>query len=219
MRRILLLTSGLAILGFVVLLGYLSAINPLYVPWFGIASAVLAPVGLSILGKSLSSDSRKMLTDLSRLSTIPEISRLIAEAETQEARVRLLQEQQHQLEELIKYETERRALELRKDFLEKDAIDILKELNKVNKALESLTAKNSDSLVMQQLQDLYVRLETEEGNAVSISLRNKTHVFHRKDFKWFSIYGDLVYAFLSDYAEYQRTVKRRKAKKKTNINT
>ena len=87
LTRALAALLALAALAGVVYLGILSGKHAKFVVWFGIASAIAAPLGLSLLAYAVFRGDREVIEGLSK---VPEIARLISEAKTQEERIRLL---------------------------------------------------------------------------------------------------------------------------------
>jgi hypothetical protein len=70
-------------------LGLKTTSDAAFVVWFGLASAILAPTGIAMIGYAITGGQREVLQ---RLSKVPEIDKLISEAKTQEERIRLLEE-------------------------------------------------------------------------------------------------------------------------------
>src|SRR6202035_5290193 len=94
MRILLRIVAGLvalALLVGVVYLGIRSGRDAKFVVWFGIASAIAAPVGLTLLGYSFAGSDSQVIRQLAQ---VPEIERLIAESKTRAEKVRLLQEEE-----------------------------------------------------------------------------------------------------------------------------
>ena len=85
---------GFILIACVVYLGYLTLFNPGLVPWFGIASAVLAPSGFALIAFTLSSGDRLAIR---RLPKVPESQKLIEKATTQEEKLKALQAERSDL--------------------------------------------------------------------------------------------------------------------------
>jgi hypothetical protein len=98
----------MALLAGVVYLGVRSGTDPRFVVWFGIASAIAAPVGLSLFGFAFRGSDAELVE---RLAKVPEIERLVAEAKTQEEKVRLLEEERARLLDVIRTEARRQAIQ------------------------------------------------------------------------------------------------------------
>src|SRR5690606_18307120 len=116
--------GGIIFIASVVYLGYLTVSNPGLVPWFGIASAVLAPSGFALIGSALSSGDRLAIR---RRSKVPEIQELIEKATTQEEKLKALQAERADLLQVIEYEAQTQALQSRRSSFESDAVRILNE--------------------------------------------------------------------------------------------
>ena len=78
-RRLLAITVALGLLTGVVYLGFLSSRDSSFVVWFGIGSAVLAPLGFTLLGYGVRLGDRQVLLQLAQ---VPEIARLLNQAKT-----------------------------------------------------------------------------------------------------------------------------------------
>jgi hypothetical protein len=174
--RLLAAAIGLAILYAVVQLGIASGSNAKLVAWFGIASAIGAPVGLSLVGFAVAKSDRRLIE---RLAKVPEVERLITEAKTQEERVRILQEEQARLEEIIRLEARRQAARSRKQSLERDAQAILKELKLLDSELESLNEQVGHSIAADELEELRRRVRASDRGDVIIRLAGQTLRFDR----------------------------------------
>lgn len=83
-KRIAAPLAAIGLLTGVVKLGILSGTDSTFVVWFGIASAIAAPIGLSLLGYVFS---RSDVDLIQRLAKVPQIEDLVAEAESQEEKV------------------------------------------------------------------------------------------------------------------------------------
>src|SRR5258705_3148862 len=97
LKRILLFLLGTGLIVSVVWLGFQSMKNQSLIVWFGLASAILAPIGLAAVGYSLTGGNRQVLE---RLSKVSEIERLITAAETQEQKIAGLERERARVLEL-----------------------------------------------------------------------------------------------------------------------
>lgn len=154
-RSLSVLVAGAALAG-VVWLGFRSADDPSYVPWFGVASALLAPAGLQLLVNSLFGSDRESLR---RLQKVPEISALVKQAESVDERLQLLREEQKRLDEIVRYEAERKSLTARRDQIAKEAAQIIEEMDAIEKRLSYLNMEVKDSAAAEHLQRLNERIE------------------------------------------------------------
>ena len=166
-RRIIFALVGLVLIASVVWLGLQSADDSRFLVWFGIASALIAPAGLALIGRALTAGDVDVLR---RLSKVPELERLINEAASAEDKVRLLERERAQLEEVIAYEAARRALAVRHEGLLDDARRILDELTAVDSAAASLEAKIDSSAALPVLAALEERLQAEREGATVIRI-------------------------------------------------
>lgn len=155
-KRIIAFLLGLVLLAAVIWLGLQATSSQVYVVWFGLASAILAPTGVALIGYTLTGGQRETLQ---RLSKVPEIDKLISEAKTQEERIRLLEEERSRLLEAVRIETRRQTLITKKAALEEDGARILGELQAVERELNNLELDIEASTVKEEIKNLNERLE------------------------------------------------------------
>ena len=155
---------AVTLLADVVYLGILSGRDARYVVWFGIASAIAAPLGLTLFGYALSSQDRDLIQ---RLSKVPEIDRLISEAKTQEERIKLLEVEHARLVEVVKLESRRQAIDDRIQSLESDAVRIIRELDNLRDEAATLEIEIGDSPVSAEIESLRARVRARtEGDVI-----------------------------------------------------
>lgn len=164
-RRIVFALVGLVLIACVVWLGLQSADDSRLLVWFGLASALIAPAGLALVGRALTAGDVDVLR---RLSKVPELERLINDAASAEEKIRLLEKERAQLEEVIAYEAARRALAVRHERLLDDARRVLDELTAVDSAAANLEAKIDSSAALPILAALEERLQAEREGATVI---------------------------------------------------
>lgn len=161
-KKIFFLTTGILLIGVVVFLGIKTRTNDLFIVPFGLASALVAPAGMELISAFFNVGNSNLLK---KLLKIPQIDELIQKAETQEEKLKLLEEERKQLSNIVRYETLKHAAIERKRHLEQEAQDILNELEKVEKEIEHLNLKKDESRVSNQVIDeLYRKLEDEENH-------------------------------------------------------
>jgi len=149
---------GVIAISAVIWIGYLTANNPSpqLVAIFGIASAVIAPVGFALIGYSFKSNEQDVIKHLAK---VPEIEKLIAEANSQEEKIRLLEKQKQQLAEIIQFESRRQALINRKETNEREAIRLLEELTAIDAELSNLSITvNENKEIAEELNSLHERI-------------------------------------------------------------
>jgi len=162
--------AGLALLGLVVWLYFLSTKDPHYVAVFGLASALAAPLGISALGYSLFRSKVDVMNDLAK---VPEIGRLIEQARSQEERVRLLEAEQARLAEIIRLESRRQAVKDRITTLEEDAIRITHELEALDAELLDLGDQIGQSPASEEIQRLRERIQGRERGDLYVTLGSR----------------------------------------------
>jgi len=142
MKRFFSVIIGLVLVAVVIFSGIKTyEQNIVFTILFGLASAFVAPLAISILGYSF----KKKDITLDKLSKIPEIEKMIQEAETQEEINRKLKEEKENLLKYIKAESHKLAAEERKKALEKDAKRILLELDEVDELMKSFSDSDNET--------------------------------------------------------------------------
>jgi hypothetical protein len=106
LRRVIGPIVGLVFLGVVVYLGVRSASDTKFVPWFGLAAAVLAPSGVALIFEAGRSREARTLEDL---RSVPEIDALVARAGTAQERLKLLERERQKLDEIVRIEARRQT--------------------------------------------------------------------------------------------------------------
>ncbi len=171
-KRLAAALLAIALLAGVVYLGIPSGRDNRYVIWFGIASAIVAPIGLTLFGYALTSGNRDLIQ---RLSKVPEIERLISEAKTQEEKIALLEAERVRLVEVVKIESRRQAIRDRIESLENDAVRIVRELKNLDDEARALDETISMSPAAEEIQRLHDRVRArQEGDVV---IRLGRHVY------------------------------------------
>jgi hypothetical protein len=212
MKRLLAILVGFALIALVVWLGIRTGSDTSLVPWFGIAAALLAPLGLSFIGYALTSREKAALA---QLTTIPEINRLIAQAKSEEERIRLLQEQQRQLDELVRFEAERRTLETRRDLLEKEAARILAELRMLDQQIVDLGLKVSATDLGEQFEQLQERIKRLQAGDIVLRFGHQQFFVPRSIFQYVP-FGELHLEILRQLSLIQRKFRRAEHRKRLN---
>src|SRR5215210_2747906 len=166
-RRITVFAMGAILLAGVVWLGLKSTSDTTFVVWFGLASAILAPTGIAMIGYAITGGQREVLQ---RLSKVPEIDKLISEAKTQEERIQLLEEERSRVLEAVQLETRRQTLLTRKASLEDEGIRVLEALEAVEDELRSLEVDIEASTVKEEIQRLNERLRARQRGDIVVRL-------------------------------------------------
>ena len=150
---------GIIFLGIVVFLGVKSINNNFYIVPFGIASAIVAPMGLSALGYSFKTED----PTLKKLALIPEIDSLIEKAETEAEKIECLKIEKKQLLEYIKHEVDRAEKIERKKVIEGEILRILNEYRKVLEDIKELPDVDENTKKScSEVEELYELLKEHE---------------------------------------------------------
>jgi hypothetical protein len=176
LKRLLAGLLGIAFIAGVVYLGFLSGRDPAFVIWFGIASAVLAPIGLALAGYAMTPGNQDVIQ---RLARVPEIERLVEEAKTAEERVRLLEAERARLIDVVQLESRRRAIKDRKESLERDAVRALDELRALDEEERTLGEKIQASPVQEAIQQLHERVKARQSGDPVLRIGSRSYRIHR----------------------------------------
>lgn len=161
-KRVFLFLLGIMLIVSVVFLGIKSSENSAFVVPFGLACALVAPAGISCITNVFNIGNNEMLK---KLLKVPQIDELIQKAETQEEKIKLLEEERKQLSNIVKYETIRHAALERRKYLEEEAKNILKEYEKVENEIQQLNLeKKEERLSNKVIDELYRKLENQENH-------------------------------------------------------
>jgi hypothetical protein len=177
LMKILALLLGVAAIGLVVWLGILTtnSQSKQLVAVFGIASAIIAPLGLALVGHAFRRNDGKVIE---RLAKVPEIEKLIIEASSQEERIRLLEKQKQQLTSIVLSEAKRQSLVTQKEALERDAVRVLNELQAIDLELSSITDAEGDNKdIVQEIQMLRERLAARQRGDLILTFGRKDYSF------------------------------------------
>ncbi len=164
-KKIFLLLIGVVLIISVVFLGIKSANNSALVVPFGLACALIAPVGISCITSFFNIGNNEIFK---KLLKVPQIDELIQKAETQEEKIKLLEDERKQLSNIVKYETLKYAALERRKHLETEAENILKEYEKVEVEIQQLNLeKKEERLSNKVIDELYKKMEDKGVNQSS----------------------------------------------------
>ena len=159
-KKFFLLFTGVILIFLVVFLGIKSTENNTFVVLFGLACALIAPVGISCITSVFNVGNKETLKNLLK---VPQIDELIQKAETQEEKIKLLEDERKQLSNIVKYETLKYAALERRKYLEDEAKNILEAYEKIEKEIEQLNLeKKEERLSNKVIDELYRKLEDRE---------------------------------------------------------
>lgn len=176
-KKVLAILVGLGLLGLVYKLGVMSLTDPSYVLYFGLASAIIAPVGLSLIGYSFKRNDQHVLAELAK---VPEIDKLTKEAKSQEEKIALLEQERAKLAEIVRLEARKQALSNRKELLESDAVRILEELRLVDEEITQLDRTVEASSVTEEVRQLQERIEARKKGDIVVRLGSRYFVLTRR---------------------------------------
>lgn len=180
MKRFISAIIGMILIGIVIILGIKSADSNTYLIMFGVASAIVAPVGLSALGYSI----KKEDAALKKLAMVPEIGSLIEKAETEKEKIKRLNRERIELINYIKIESQRTAFLERKKMLETEAVRISNEYRTVLKELEIIGyVEVNKEKISPEIEHLYEIVEyihdkgnTNSSNTIELGILAVSHI-------------------------------------------
>lgn len=175
-RKIIAALIATTLIAGTVYLGIRSGKESYFVVWFGIASAIAAPVGLALFGYAISRSDGEVIQ---RLAKVPEIEKLIEQAKTQEEKIQILEAERSRLAEIVKIESRRQAALDRIDSLERDAIRILTELESLDEELKLLDEQVGESAISEEIRRLRERVKAREDGDVILRIGSKVYRIDR----------------------------------------
>jgi hypothetical protein len=171
--------SGLAATGLIggtIFLGIQSGKDNRFVVWFGIFSAVAAPLGLALFASAVNRSDSEIISGLAK---VPEIERLINQARTQEEKIKLLEEERMNLAEIVRVESARQAALDRIDSLERDATRILDELEFLDQEVASIDQNLEKSYVSSEIRRLRERVKARRDGDVILRIGRRLYRIDR----------------------------------------
>ncbi len=193
LKKVLAVLVALLLLAGVIYLGVLSGEDNRFVVWFGIASAIVAPIGFALFGFAISPSDRDLIQ---RLSKIPEIERLVQEAKTQEEKVRVLEAERARLTEIVRLESRRQSIRDRNESLERDAIRILQELDSLDQELKLLDVEIGESVANDEIRQLRERVKARQEGDVIFHIGSRVYRVDRDIIKAIPFgFGNILLAY------------------------
>ena len=168
--------AALALIAGVTYLGWLSSKDSAFIWWFGVAAALAAPLGLTLLGFALNGSDSDVIK---RLAKVPEIDRLITEAKSHEDKIKLLEAEREKLVDIVRLESRRQAIVDRVTSLESDAVRILVELENLDQEQDALAIKIGDSNVSKEIMRLRERVRARERGDLVVRVGGSVYQIDR----------------------------------------
>lgn len=174
MKKIIYIVTGLILIGVVIYLGIKTTEDTSLVVWFGLASAIIAPIGLAMIGYGFRTDELKLFQELSK---VPEIGNLIEKAKTQEEQIALLEQERKRLSQIIQVEARRQTLLSTKENLENDIDKVVKAYNATTEELKLIDHQIEESPAVKEMKKIQNRInERSRGKIIVLKLWNKEFV-------------------------------------------
>lgn len=179
LKRVFFIICGLVLISVPIYLGIKTTADTSLVLWYGLASAILVPIGLLLITESAKQKDRVILKQLSKVS---EIEKLIQNANTQEERIKLLTKERERIVETVRYEVRKQAIAERKGMLEQEGAKIITELKAIDEEIESNKYINEHfDTTQMEIRELNERLKARERGDILLPLGklniNLTNIF------------------------------------------
>lgn len=185
--RILSFLFGIAIIALLLYLGKHTVDNTNFVIWFGLITALLAPVAYELLKYSFISQK-----GINKLLKVTEIQSLIEKATTLDDKIRVLKIQQQHLNEIIEIESRKKSLLAEKDIYISLAEKSLNEIKKIDISLKSISNEVDD--LPENLKQLHNLIQNQSDMKDAIIIRTKTKIYTiDKSLFDFFIFGDIAF--------------------------
>ena len=175
-RNIIPAFIAICLIGGTVYLGFQSVKDNRFVIWFGLASAIAAPVGLNLFTYAFRRSDREIIQQLAK---VPEIERLIEQAKTQEEKIQVLEAERSRLAEIVKIESRRQAALDRINSLEGDAVRILAELENLDRELILIDEQVGGSAISEEIRRLRERIKAREDGDVILRIGSRVYRIDR----------------------------------------
>ena len=173
-RRIVAAVFALVLIAAVVGTGYWATYGgTTAVVVFGLASALLAPPGLSSLGYAIGLGQDGLIT---RLARVPEIEKLAARAETEAEKLALLQKERSELAQIVEQEVRRGVLLQSREQLEGQGRELLALLGTVDQELAQFPAEDSTLASSAAISSLRSRLDARRRGDIVLTIGGVTTV-------------------------------------------
>jgi hypothetical protein len=176
LRKAFSVIVGIFLIGATIFLGIQSGKDSRFVVWFGLASAIAAPLGLAQLASIFNRWDSEIIT---RLAKVPEIEKLVNEARTQEEKIQLLEEERLRLADIVRFESRRQAILDRIDSLERDATRIFDELAFLDKEVVIFDENVGKSPASSEIRQLRERVKARNDGDVIIRLGARSYRIDR----------------------------------------
>lgn len=196
--RVLAAIIGIALLAGVVWLGILSGQNNAFLVWFGLASAIAAPMGIAALTYSIRGRSQRILEELSK---VPEVQKLIEEARTREEQIKILQTERQKLQDIITSEARRQALLSRRGAAEDQARALTREIDVLDTELERYSVMPEEASISKEaVEELRKRIKSKLEGDLVFQVGGRTIVLEKSLFLGLPL-GGLIFQYfrMADY--------------------
>lgn len=180
MKKFFFFIIGIVLIAVVIYLGIRTSQDTTFVVWFGLASAILAPIAFALIGHGFRADELQFFQELAK---VPKIDNLIKEAKTQEEKIALLEQERNNLNEIIQVEARRQTLLSSIDNIQHEITRVLKHYNAVIDELTRIDIKIEESPAVQEMKLIQKRIEERRrGKIIILKFRKREFIIHEKRF-------------------------------------
>ncbi|QYA26906.1 hypothetical protein G3I01_15845 [Gramella sp. MT6] len=168
---------GLILIGLSIWFFFLAKNDNAYLLLFGLGTAIFMPISISLFQYAASYRKRNVNQKLSELSKIADIKDLLDKTKSTEEQLEILKNEYKNLEKNIRYNSEKIALELRRDDLIRKAKETLRELESIDEELIHINANLEKYNVPLEVQLLRERVFKKE--IAVFRFREKTYTYKK----------------------------------------
>lgn len=206
MKRYILILLGLALIGADVWLYFQAQRNAgIFLLLFGVGSAIAVPAGVGLITYAFGERQREALK---KLTKVTEIEDLIAKAETEEQKIKILTNEYNKLEATIQSESTRLSLITRKDDLEKDAKRIIEELDCVETELAAFREQEIAGVPAEEVNKLRERVRAKRSGDIVIRFGRSQFIIEREQIMHTPVFGFWLYALLKFWEDLDTALRR-----------
>lgn len=180
MKRFGYIFIGLMCLAGVTVLGVLSSVKPVYIFWFGVASAVLVPPAFMLCGKAVKGDDEE--NDLT-FEPLPDVGILLEKAASDEERAKVIDAAMRRMDVTVRVTSRRHILAEKKKALELELAERMAVYDAVSFELASLEDKIGRTTISPEIERVQKMLdERERGRVIIIRFGRRERLFPVRNF-------------------------------------
>lgn len=149
---------GVLLIGTSIWLFFLAKNDNTYLLLFGLGTAILIPLGISLIGYGSSYKSREVTNELRNLTKVGKIETLLKEAKSKEEELEIIKKAYSDLEKNLRFNSERMALEIRRERIINHSKEMFTELKNIENKIGKIDNNLKDSKLPLEVQLLRERV-------------------------------------------------------------